>query len=84
MRFALSPAASLLAAALLAGALPQATAQPALTYFAPGDILPSAGLGVPARKVWFPDWTFPMRVGSANGRHAYIGTQLTQYTASNG
>jgi murein DD-endopeptidase MepM/ murein hydrolase activator NlpD len=79
MRPAHSAIASLVAVALVGTAAPPALAQPALSYFAPGNILPNAGLGVQGRKVWFPDWTFPMRVGAATGQHAYIGTQLTQY-----
>lgn len=50
-----------------------------LTYFAPGDILPKTVRGISSRVVTFPDWTFPMEVGSATGLHAYIGTQLSQY-----
>lgn len=50
-----------------------------LTYFPPGDILPTAVSGITARNVNFPEWTFPMKVGAATGQHAYIGTQLGRY-----
>lgn len=62
-----------------AGTAPPAVAQTSLTYFAPGNILPNADLGVRGRKVFFPDWTFPLEVGTATGKHAYIGTQLEVY-----
>jgi len=50
-----------------------------LTYFAPGDILPRTVRGITGRSVSFPEWTFPMEVGSATGLHAYMGTQLRDY-----
>ena len=62
-----------------AGTAPPAVAQTSLTYFAPGNILPNADLGVRGRKVFFPDWTFPLEVGTVTGKHAYIGTQLEIY-----
>lgn len=50
-----------------------------LQYFPPGDILPTTVSGITARNVYFPEWTFPMKVGAATSQHAYIGTQLGRY-----
>ncbi len=50
-----------------------------LTYFSPGNILPKTVNGVNSRAVAFPDWIFPMKVGTSTGHHAYIGTQLGKY-----
>ncbi|WP_210248878.1 M23 family metallopeptidase [Aureimonas leprariae] len=50
-----------------------------LSYFPPGDILPSNTSGIRQRTVTFPDWTFPIKIGTTTGQRAYIGTQLSQY-----
>lgn len=75
----LTPLASIVGLLIWAGASTPVAAQADLTYFAPGNILPSAGLGVPRRKVSFSGWIFPLQIGTVTGNHAYIGTQLSQY-----
>ncbi|SIT57278.1 conserved exported hypothetical protein [Mesorhizobium prunaredense] len=70
----------LLGAVAAANLLPKHPAEAQeLTYFAPGDILPKTVGGIGSRAVTFPDWIFPMEVGSGTGLHAYIGTQLSTY-----
>ncbi|RWO88575.1 M23 family metallopeptidase [Mesorhizobium sp.] len=91
MRLILKAAMMLAASAMLimpqagipANAQSTAVPGPSLEYFAPGNILPGSNLGVQGRKVVFPDWVFPLKIGSASGHHAYIGTQLTQFHGVN-
>jgi hypothetical protein len=59
--------------------LPVSSQAQELTYFPPGNILPKTVTGVNSREVAFPNWVFPMNIGSTTGRHAYIGTQLGKY-----
>ncbi|MGN7867627.1 M23 family metallopeptidase [Paracoccus sp. 22332] len=67
---------------LLAGFCNSASAQD-ITYFPPGDIEPAGISGIADRTVHFPDWVFPLKVGTETGEHAFLGTQLPQYHGLN-